>query len=185
MKETEKAFEAYLVAGARGGDRGAMDRLIRLRGPRLMAHAARLLGDAEAARDVAQDAWVEIFRGLGGLRDARAFLPWALRIVSRRVARLIARRQRDRKLAVQFGQQSVRATPEAGPGASDAARVRRAIAGLPPGQAAVVALFYLEEMRVAEVAVAMDLPIGTIKTRLMHARAWLRDELERKHDGKT
>ena len=184
MKSTERALEAYLVASVQAGDRGAMARLVRLRHPRFMAHAVRLLGDVEGANDAVQDAWIEIFRNIRGLRALNAFLPWALRIVSRRVAWVIRARQRDRKLAGEYADEIDKATPERGPAASDAARVRRAVASLPPEQEAVVALFYLEELSVAEVAVAMDVPAGTVKTRLMHARAKMRAELERKTDGK-
>ena len=174
MRRKDKAFEAYLVAGARTGDARALSQLAALRGPRLVAHAARLLGEREAALDMVQEAWIEIIRGLPRLRDEAAFLPWALRIVSRRVAREIARRQRGRRLAAAVTAEGETATPELGPGAVDAARVRAAIAALPPAQAATVALFYLEDLTVTEVATALDVPVGTVKTRLMHARAKLR-----------
>ncbi len=185
MKSTERALEAFLVASARVGDRQAMAQLVELRGPRLLAHAARLLGEREGARDAVQDAWAEILRGLGGLRDDNAFLPWALRIVSRRVARVISGRQRDRRLAGGYAAEAEVSVPESGPAAVDSAAVRRAIDCLPPDQAATVALFYLEDMSVGDVAVAMDVPAGTVKTRLMHARAKLRAILEGESNGKA
>lgn len=178
MTAKERALEAWLVATARTGDRRAMARLVALRGPRLLAHATRLLGERETARDVVQDAWVEILRGLGGLRDERAFLPWALRIVSRRVAREIRRRQSGRRLATAIQAEADPLVNEAGPDEVDAAKVRAAMATLPPAQAATVALFYLEDLSVTEVATALDVPVGTVKTRLMHARARLRALLE-------
>lgn len=170
MKPAERALEAYLVASARLGDRRALSRLVELRGARLHAHAVRLMGEREAARDIVQEAWVEILRSLHGLRDDAAFLPWALRIVSRRVAREISCRQRGRRLADEVAAEMDPVTAEAGPGVVDAARVRAAIATLPREQAATVALFYLEDLGVAEVATALDVPVGTVKTRLMHAR---------------
>lgn len=178
VKQSEKALEGYLVAAARTGDRAALARLVRFRGPRLMAHAVRLLGDVEGARDVVQDAWVEIIHGLGALRDTGAFLPWALRIVTRRVARAIKGRQRDRALAAEYVQEVEMDVAESGPAAVDAARVRAALGHLSRDQAATVALFYLADMDVAEVAMAMDVPAGTVKTRLMHARDKLRKILE-------
>ncbi|HHS93904.1 MAG TPA: RNA polymerase sigma factor, partial [Rhodobacterales bacterium] len=150
-----------------------------------MAHAVRLLGEHEGARDAVQDAWVEIFRGLGGLRDDAAFLPWALRITTRRVARVIRARQHDRRLAADYTAEAATATPEQGPSALEAGEVRRAIASLPPAQAATIALFYLEDMNVTEVACALDVPVGTIKTRLMHARRKLRTILEGETNGQT
>lgn len=181
----QRALEAYLVAAARTGDRAAQAQLVRLRGPRLMAHAARLLGEVEGARDVVQEAWVEILRGLPGLRDDAAFLPWALRITTRRVARTIRGRQRDRALASAWAAEAEAAAPEVGPDALAARDMRRAIATLPPDQAATIALFYLEDLSVAEVARALDVPVGTIKTRLMHARRKLRAHFEGDDNGQA
>ena len=174
MGQKDRAFESYLVAAARTGDTRALSRLADFRGPRLVAHATRLLGEREAARDMVQEAWIEIIRGLPKLHDDAAFLPWALRIVSRRVSREIARRQRGRKLAVAVAAETAPAVAEAGPGEVEAARVRAAIAALPGPQAATIALFYLEDLGVTEVAAALDVPVGTVKTRLMHARTKLR-----------
>ena len=61
---------------------------------------------------------------------------------------------------------------------ADARAVRRAIRSLPPAQAAAISLFYLEDMSIAEVAVALDVPPGTVKTRLMHARSKLNKALK-------
>lgn len=60
----------------------------------------------------------------------------------------------------------------------DAETVRAAMAQLPPKQRAALGLFYLEGLRVAEIAIALDTAPGTIKTRLMHARRNLRAQLE-------
>lgn len=54
--------------------------------------------------------------------------------------------------------------------------VLAAMAELPPDQKSALGLFYLEDMSVAEIAVALDVPPGTVKTRLMHARRKLRLE---------
>lgn len=184
-RQCEKTLERYLVAAARTGGRRAAGHLVALRGPRLLAHARRLLGEAEVARDVVQEAWVEILRGLNGLRDDSAFLPWALQITSRRVAREIKRRQKVRQLDEAWAGQADLSTPADDGQGIDALKVRRAIAALPPAQRATVALFYLEDLRVAEVAQALDVPVGTVKTRLMHARAALRRALEGDEDVET
>ena len=185
MANKEKALEGYLVAAARTGDRQALAQLVELRSPRLLAHAARLLGERDGALDVVQDAWIEIIRGLGALRETGAFLPWSLRIVSRRVARVIKGRQRDRQLARDFAQEAAVAVGDIGEAAVDGARVRAALDQLSREQAATVALFYLAEMSVGEVAMAMDVPTGTVKTRLMHARTKLRAILEGDEDGQA
>lgn len=183
MKQKQRALEAYLVAAARHGNRKAIAQLFELRGPRLLAHATRLLGERDGAQDVVQDAWADILRSIGSLRDVNAFLPWALRIVSRRVARDISRRQRSRKLARDYAQEMDGTVPEQGPAAADGYVVRQALRQLPKEQAATLALFYLEDLSVTEVATALDVPVGTVKTRLMHARRKLREELKGLGDG--
>ncbi|GAA0782346.1 RNA polymerase sigma factor [Roseibium denhamense] len=182
-QEKVRALEALLVLDAKAGDKTALGKLVDLRGPRLFAHAVRLSGDRDAARDIVQEAWIQIIRGLPGLNDETAFLPWALCIVSRRVSAVIRTRQTERKLAEQLAPEAVSAQEPGVDMVLDAAAVRRAIKCLPPAQEATVALFYLEDLSVAEVAKALDIPIGTVKTRLMAARAALRDILEGHHDG--
>lgn len=181
VRDPKYILEDYFVASARLNDRQAMSRLVELRGPRLLVHATRLLGNPEEARDVVQDSWVEILNGLRGLRETRAFPAWATRIVSRRCARLIKKKQGQRALVSVIGVQTDTAVQSEGPGAAEASMVRRAINALPPPeQAATIALFYLEDMSVAEVAIALDIPVGTVKTRLMHSRIKLKELLKGK-----
>lgn len=176
----EQLLDEYLVASARTGDRKAFDLLARRWQKKLLAHAWRLTGSVDLAREAAQDGWIEIVRGLDRLRDERAFPAWAYQIVSRRCARRIGRLRRDRNLA---GAAAVEAVIQAepsfeSPNPGAACQVRTALAALPQAQRAAVALFYLEDMSVAEVAIALNVPAGTVKTRLMHARRTLRAVLE-------
>ncbi len=176
---TRRLLDEYLVVAAQCGDRRAFSDLVRRWQPRLVAHAWRLLGDGEAARDCVQAAWLEIARGLTGLQDERAFPAWAYRIVSRRCARDIASSRQRRDLS-----RAAAAEPDPVPehldieARDDARRLHAAITTLPPAQRAAVALFHFEGLGIAEIAVALDVPAGTIKTRLMHARRALRAVLE-------
>lgn len=172
-----RLFEAYLVAAARTGDAAARGRLVEAWQPRLIGHAWRLTGDSEMAREAVQDGWVEILRGLGGLRDELAFPAWALRIVTRRCRRLGGRRGRDRARETGLDDQMAATDRETGPDVLVRQHMRRAIDALPPDQRAALALVCLHELSVAEAALALDAPEGTIKTRLMHARRKLRDHL--------
>jgi RNA polymerase sigma factor (sigma-70 family) len=174
---TARILDEYLVASAKAGDRKAFAMLVERWHGKLVAHAWRLTGEVEMARDAAQAAWVEIVAGLHRLRDDRAFPAWAYRLVSRRCAKQIRGAVRRRELG-----SMLEAEPEAEVLSPDAPlegeRLRSAIAALPRDQRAAIGLFHLEEMSVAEVAVALDVPAGTVKTRLMHARRKLRAALE-------
>lgn len=184
-RTTARLFDEYLAAAARAGDRGAFGRLAERWHPKLLAHAWRLMGEMEAARDVAQDAWVDIARGLVRLDDAALFPAWAYRVVSRRAADAIRKRSRSRRLGAAYAAEPPRQDEAARriETAADAEPLASAIAGLPPEQRAAVALFYVEELSVAEIAVATSVPVGTVKTRLMHARAKLRAALKGEDHG--
>ncbi|MGQ0661310.1 RNA polymerase sigma factor [Sphingosinicella sp.] len=175
---SERLLDAYLIASAQVGDRRAFALLVRRWNGRLLAHAWRLLGDTELARDAVQDGWREIVGGMPRLADANAFPAWAYRIVSRRAARLIQRLRRDRQLREAVEREPWEQSTAPDEGNLDAVRMGRAIAALPAEQRAAIALFHLEDMSVAEVAVALDVPAGTVKTRLMNARGKLRAALE-------
>ncbi|MCC5987000.1 MAG: sigma-70 family RNA polymerase sigma factor [Pararhodobacter sp.] len=180
--QKQRALAAYLVAGARSGRARDFSALVRLFDARLRNHARRLSDDADTARDIVQEAWAAIARGLSGLRDDSAFLPWALRIVTRFAARDVARRQRHRRAEAGHAENLRHQAEETRPDPPDLAA---ALATLPAAHRATLALFYLEEMSVAEVAVALDIPPGTVKSRLLHARRKLRDHLEGESDGST
>jgi RNA polymerase sigma factor (sigma-70 family) len=178
-RNSGRILDEYLVMSATAGDRRAWARLVVRWQPRLLRHAWRLLGNVERAKDVVQESWLEILRGLTRLDDVVAFPAWAFRIVTRRCQRLFRGTERDRRLAEEL---TLDAEPqvafqEDGAMAADADQVRAAMQALPAPQRACLALFYLEDLSVAEIAVALDVPPGTVKTRLMHARRKVRAQL--------
>lgn len=166
--QKDKAYIAYLAGLARLGDRTAFEKLVMHFGPRLFAHAYRLLGHREEARDAAQEAWVEITQALPKLRDDSAFMAWAYRITSRRCARQIDKNVKARATNAELPNEAF----------EEAGSVRAAIGRLKPVQAATIRLFYLEEMSLREVALAMDVPMGTVKSRLSQARNELKTHLK-------
>ncbi len=177
-RDSERIYNEFLVAAAMTGDRPALSRLVSRWQPRLFRHAWRVLGDPERAKDMTQEAWVEILRGLARLGDVAAFPAWAYRIVTRRCQRSFAHTARK---VVEFDADEHAAdaqAPDPGEFAAELSNVMLAIARLPPLQRASLALFYIEELSVAEIAIATDVPPGTVKTRLLHARRKVRALLE-------
>lgn len=179
-RETERIFDEYLVSAALLGDAPAWQRLVARWHPKMLRHAWRLLGDAERAKDAVQEAWVEILRGLARLDDVAAFPAWVLRIVTRRCQRMYAGADRDRRLTREapIEEDLADAGRDSGEFNADIAQVLAALQFLPAPQRSALALFYLEDLSVAEIAIALDVPPGTVKTRLMHARRNLRARLE-------
>ncbi len=174
-----RALDGWLVAGARAGEARLASALVRRWQPRLLGHARRLLGADPRAGDVVQASWAAIWQALPSLREERAFGTFAYRIVTRQCARAIDRAQRRRALDAAI---AAVPAPEPAPAAAgagdDRARLVAALGALSPGKAAALRLFYFEDMSVIEIAHALGVPPGTVKTRLMHGRAALRAALE-------
>lgn len=178
MRSKDKIYEEFLVASARLGDRKSLDALVKYRSPKLFSHACALMGNKDEASDILQEAWLEITRSLPNLKEPRAFSTWAYRIVSRRCAKAIGRNIKHRNIAKESAVQPVDTPHDIDANIGDAQAIRAAIEKLPAEQASTIRLFYLEEFSVREVAAALDIPVGTVKTRLMHARKTLKTTLE-------
>lgn len=182
-----RIYDEYLVTSAKAGDLSAFSRLAENWQKRLLAHAYRLTGDPELARDVVQDGWADIVRGLPSLKEPSVFPAWAYRIITRRAADTISRVQRKRRTEAAYA-----AEPEARDMSAnkmenfaDTNPLHMAIEALPAKQRSVIALHYLEEFSITEISVALSVPAGTVKTRLMHARKKLRAILNGEKNERT
>jgi RNA polymerase sigma factor (sigma-70 family) len=176
----ERPLDEYLVLLSQAGSTDALDGLARRWTPRLLRYAARVLGGSaeasEAARDVVQETWIAAIRGLRGLRDPARFPAWIYGIATRKCADVIRKTARRRRLDPQAAEGDAR------PGAPAVSAENRidlaaAVRELPPKQRAAVHLFYGEDLSVEEIASALDIPAGTVKSRLHEAREALKDRL--------
>lgn len=187
QRSPARIYDEYLAASARAGDRSAFNALAERWQPKLLGHAYRLTGDGDLARDVVQEAWADIVAGLPRLNNAGVFPAWAYRIVTRRTADAIRQAQRRRRTSNAVAAEPSPTDQSAAQveNGADIAPLNKALAALSPDHRATVALFYREDFSVAEIAAALSVPAGTVKTRLMHARRKLREALEGdpSHDG--
>ncbi|MFN2419196.1 MAG: RNA polymerase sigma factor [Candidatus Limnocylindria bacterium] len=168
-------MDSQLVIQAQGGDRSAFGELAASFGDRLYAVAFRILRDADLAQDAAQEAIVSIWRDLRALREPDRFETWAYRILVRACYRE-ARRGRTRG-------PHLYAVPD--PSVEDHAmalanrdELERVFARLTPDQRAVVALQYYLGMSHPEIADVLDIPVGTVGSRLHAAKRALRAGLD-------
>jgi RNA polymerase sigma-70 factor (ECF subfamily) len=154
------ADERTLVAGARRGDEAAFEALFRLHWPRAYRAAWLVVHDAAAAEDIAQESFLAAVRALDRFDRRRPFGPWLHRIVVNRAIDWA----RARSLR---GEVELVAEPgvEAGANGFDRTLVD-ALRGLPPDQRAVVVLRYLLGYTPGEIARLLELPRGTVNSRL-------------------
>lgn len=168
--EAEPLLDSLLVTMALAGDRRAASRLHARWHPRLLRTARRHTGDGEMALTAVQDCWLAIWRGLPALRDTNRFAPWAFGILRRRCTDQINRHARERN---RQGDAS-----ESDPGHTTAPEDRLAIAEamatLSPVHRLAAHLFFVEGLTLAEIADVQQVPEGTAKSRLFHARRQLK-----------
>lgn len=165
------------VARAQSGDRAELEALLRDHQQPLYRHIRTITGDADLAFDVLQSALLIVVRRLGGLRDPRWFRAWAYRIATREAVRAARRRKRDLGL---FEESSAIDEAAAETPSLDPLLVRRCadrLAALPPAAELTLRLHYLEEMSLVEIAEALEIPLGTVKSRLAYGLARLREQL--------
>jgi RNA polymerase sigma-70 factor (ECF subfamily) len=166
-----------LVERAMAGDREAFTQLGRLWIDRLYAIARLILRDGERAQDATQEALIAAWRDLRGLRDPDRFEPWLRRLLVNACYRE-ARRER-RRLHIE-GQVRPSAALEADPSSSTADRdeLRDAFAALVPEQRALIVLHFYLGLPMHETALALGVPVGTVKSRLHRTLQQMRATLD-------
>lgn len=171
--EAEPLLDSLLVTMALAGDRRAAARLHTRWQPRLVRTARRHTGDGDLALSAVQDCWLAIWRGLPGLRDTDRFAPWAFGILRRRCADLINRHSRQSSREADPGQ----AEPAHTPDTDDRLAIAEALAALSPLHRLAAHLFFVEGLTLGEIAEVQQVPEGTVKSRLFHARRQLKAAL--------
>jgi RNA polymerase sigma-70 factor, ECF subfamily len=123
--------------------------------------------------DALQISLLLIARRLGTVHDPRWFRAWAYRITTRETLRLARRRGRDRRM---FNDEVPVETLEVeAPEEAIAPFMTDHLSELPPGAQIVLRLHYVDEMRLIEIAEALEVPLGTVKSRLAYGLARLRE----------
>jgi RNA polymerase sigma factor (sigma-70 family) len=177
--ETERALDGYLIALIQGGSREAFDRLARRWTPKLLRYATRVLGRPEVARDIVQETWIGVIRGLKRLEDPSQFPAWIYSIAHRKCIDGIRANQRQRRLieSVEIESTVAAAGTQSGLGLGEKADLAPAISQLSQEHREVVHLFYGEDLSIEDIASVLTVPAGTVKSRLHHAREMLKSYL--------
>jgi RNA polymerase sigma-70 factor (ECF subfamily) len=175
-----KESDAELVARTRRGDEVAFEQLV-LRHQRYAFNLAyRVLGDYAEAEDVTQEAFVRVWRGLSGFRGQARFTTWLYRIVHNLCLNRLPGLRRE--LLQTEPLEEVLADSDPSP--ADLFDVREQMAflhaqldRLPEKYRLVLTLRYLQHLSYDEIATALEVPMGTVKTHIHRARQLLRERL--------
>ena len=162
------------VRKAREGDREAFGRLYNEVARDLYRMALYNLGNPQDAEDVVAETFLEAWKGIGGLREEGRFRPWIMRILSIRCKRRIGKYIQE-KGNIDIDDYLEEGVPDS---SGPRAEVRDAMARLTPEEREIVVLSVLQGYTMREIAEILDLPQGTVSSKLHRTLKKLRQMLE-------
>lgn len=179
MSKANPADESRLVRQAQQGDRNAYSELIRMHAQGVQRVVYRMCGDQDLAEDAAQDTFIQAWLKLSSYKPDSSLRNWLYRIA---VNTTIDTLRREKRILPDDVDELPLADTEFGPEtayihAERTAAVHKAIAALPDASRAVLILREYEDLSYREIAETLDIPLGTVMSRLSYARKLLKEEL--------
>ena len=178
-----REHDAEFLRRLRSGEPLAFEALVRIYQHRVFGVALRMLGNAAEAEDVAQETFLRAHRALPEFRGEAKLSTWLYAIASRLC---LTRLGSGEHAAIRQDEGSIGRLAQDADGPDVALErseletaLHRAIAGLPDDRRIVIVLRDLEGLSYEEIGEALDLPAGTVRSRLHRARLDLREKLER------
>ncbi|QNH11793.1 sigma-70 family RNA polymerase sigma factor [Xanthomonas sp. SI] len=168
--------DQLLVVRCQLGERAAFDDLIRRWSGSLHRYALKLGNDPELANDLTQDVWLRVIQGIARLREAAQFRPWLFGIAHRTfMDRLRTRYAMPVDTGIDVDE--IASIDDSGADEDLERTLTTNLALLPIVEREVLTLFYLEELSLVDIADALGIPVGTVKSRLFRARTLLRKQI--------
>ena len=181
---SSQLYERLLVLRCQAGDEAALEELIARYSTGLRFFLAKLIGNSDAADDLLQETWIDVYRKISRLQDAGAWVSWLYRIARDKAYRHLRRKPResegDDDACVQLlAVEEERFTEE------DTQDLRAALDRLPTEQREILVLRFVYGMSYQQVAEVVARPVGTVRSRIHYAKLALRQKLESKPIGKV
>jgi RNA polymerase sigma-70 factor (ECF subfamily) len=168
--------ELVLVLRCQAADPDAFAEIVNRYGPRLRYYLLKLLGHPEAAVDASQEVWLDVYRGIARLRRPESFRTWLYRVARDRAARVL-RQSRSRPRTVGDDQLADAEVVEDFT-AEDAARIHSALDRLSAEHREVLVLRFMDDLSYEEISQVIGCHLGTVKSRIHHAKRLLRRAME-------
>jgi RNA polymerase sigma-70 factor (ECF subfamily) len=179
--ERERIFAQLLALRCRRGEREAWRELIAIWEPRLFYYIRRLVPQESDAWDVLQQTWLGAYESIRSLSDPKMLATWLYRIARNKA--ISHRRSRGARPAAELteiiGEPAAEDEADALEDFENAEAVHRALDELSLAHREALTLHFLQDLSLEQIADVLDVPIGTVKSRLHHAKRELRQVLER------
>ncbi len=168
MKDNLSNIEnLLLVMAAQGGNAEAFEKLVSLWQKKLWQYVFRLTSDIHAAWDITQQCWLEIIKGLNKLNDPACFKAWAYRIATNNSIDWLKSKSKDQHISLDAIEIDCCQK-------NDDLRVKELIQRLKNDSRVVLSLYYFEQLSIPEISIVLNIPQGTVKSRLFKAREELK-----------
>ena len=180
MTIISQANETELVTRAQSGDRNAFSELVRIHSQGVLNVIYRMCGNMQVAEDAAQETFIQAWLRLSSYRQKSSLRNWLYRIAVNTAIDMLRKEKRILPGAVE----DLRLTdsgpsPEMLLASSERTEVvQDAVLTLPDASRAVLVLREFESLSYQEIADALEIPVGTVMSRLNYARKLLREKLE-------
>ena len=172
-----QAEQDLVVLTAQNGNDRAFGLLFRSYHKSLLGFAIKLSNDRELSNDAVQEAWIKIAKNIRQLKDPRAFRSWIYRLVRWKVMDLLRKRSREGDQLEQLNEEIISGLVENKTDEDQTLSI--SLARLPNVEKQIIHLFYLDEMKIAEISTVLEIPAGTVKSRLNRARQMLKQRYQR------
>ena len=173
IRETVITDEEQLVLDAQRGDREAFCELVRRYRPLTVNVVYRMCGDAMLAEDAAQTAFLRAWEKLGRFRPEGSFRAWLLRIAVNAAVDALRRQKPEADLQTVGERSSSELVEETVEENEQSRRVRQAVLALPEASRSVLILKEFQGCSYREISEVLDIPMGTVMSRLHYARSIL------------
>ncbi|MGF1571709.1 MAG: RNA polymerase sigma factor [Sumerlaeia bacterium] len=184
--------EKLLILRCKNGDKAAYEELVKAYRVKLYWSVFQLLRNEEDARDISQEAFVKVYKALDRFDSRRAFYPWLYRVARNLALDYIKKHGAHRKVSLEYliednhqhfdtndclhqKQESVREKIQREQLSS---KLAKGLEKLKPEFREVILMKHLQEMNYHDISLALNIPEGTVMSRLFHARKALAAELE-------
>ncbi len=176
MNPTQEFIDRVLILRCQLRDREALAELIDRYHRPLRYFVTRLVGDPDRAEEFCQETWLTVLRKIHTLRDAGTFTTWLYRIARNHVYQELRRKQQVVELDEDLAAPD--STGEEIDFGDDVAKLHRCLDRLTSVHKEVLLLKFLEEMSYEQMADVLECHVGTVRSRLFHAKLALQKEME-------
>lgn len=171
---TNQHTDASLIKAYQSGDKHALALLVKRWHLQFCKKAHWIVKDADLSKDIAQESWRTIINKLHTLQNPSSFKSWALRIVYSKSLDALRLQSRKQKREKEFKDDYGVMVDIYDENTQLKAALLKAILSLSLEQQSVIKLFYIQEYSLKEISKTLDISVGTVKSRLYHAREKLK-----------